>query len=292
MRKSPAEDLNGMRKGMKPPKNFFRKLRNVQINLSNKKSRNFSETASEKMLSAAKKLNENGYVAGTKRSDHAIYSSLSLDCLVQSPCKKIRKSPPCPNNAECRNCFGNPGEFAQVVREFRDLIWKDEKKSRGTKLRDLLEAMTTRRPDGSATINFNINGLPVCKHFFRAATGFRRQCADEMIAIAEGRLVVEKRIPLAGIDRLGDVASMTRVQSTVLAFLSKFYTKNRVEHDPGTGNLLTIKSSMKAAYDEDYIPFCESAHVSPVAYSTFTSIRKNFFPHLKKHKAFKRKNGL
>jgi|LakMenEpi03Aug12_release.lakeMendotaPanAssembly.Ray.scaffolds.fasta_scaffold71268_7 hypothetical protein len=244
------------------------------------------------MLCAAKKLNENGYVAGTKRSDYAIFSSLSLDSLLRSPCKKVRKSPSCPNAAECRNCFGNPGEFAQVVKEFREMIWNDEEKSRGAKLRDLLEAMTTRRLDGNASINFNINGVPVCKHFFRAATGFQRQCVDEMIAIAEGRLEVEKRPPLAGVDRLKDVASMTRVQSTVLAFLSKFYTKNRVEYDPGTGNLLTIKSSMKAAYYDDYIPFCESASVSPVAYSTFTSIRKNHFPHLKKHKSFKRKNGL
>ena len=59
-----------------------------------------------------------------------------------------------------------------------------------------------------------------------------------------------------------------------------------------TGHLLTIKSSMKAAYNDDYIPFRERACVSPVAYSTFTSIRKKHFPHLKKHKSFKRKNGL
>jgi hypothetical protein len=246
----------------------------------------------KEMLNLAKKLNENGYVAGTKRSDYAIYSSLSLDGLVRSPCKKVRKSPPCPNKAECRNCFGNLSEFAEVVKEFRDLIWKDEKKNRGVKLRDLLETMSTRRPDGNVTINYNIKGMPVCKDFFRAATGFRRQCVDEMIAIAEGRLEVGKRSSLAGIDRLRDAASMTRVQSTVLAFLSEFYTKNRVEYDPGTGNLLTIKSSMKAAYNDDYIPFCESASVSPVAYSTFTSIRKNHFPRLKKHKSCMRKNGL
>ena len=125
---------------VKPPVLFFyNMLVCTQTNLKNKSfKRIFLKSLKKKlkeMLSLAKKLNENGYVAGTKRSDYAIYSSLSLDGLVRSPCKKVRKSPPCPNKAECRNCFGNLSEFAEVVKEFRDLIWKDEKKNRGVKLR-------------------------------------------------------------------------------------------------------------------------------------------------------------
>jgi hypothetical protein len=225
-----------------------------------------------------------------RRCDKRIYEQLSLDSLIAEPCKQVRMCAACPNNQECRSAFGNVGDFSGVIRGFRKSLW-DGTDKRGERLKVKLSEMTTVLEGEAPVVNFNINGKPVCKHFFREATGFQRQLVDELIACAQGRKTLERQHSILGSDCLTAYEKMTRRQSTVLSFYEKQYAKNRVEHDPGTGNVLTIKSTYQKAYDEDYVPFCNKAETIPVCTATFNSVRRRFFPHLKKHKSHKRKSG-
>lgn len=239
----------------------------------------------------ADRINQVGYYAGKRRCDSSIYQGLAFEKLLTQQCTAVRKgSGPCPNKKECRSAFGGIPGLIESVTLFRQSLWSGVL-SRGNELRKLIGSLSTPSAvDGFKTINFCISGRPVCKHFFRECTGFRRQLFDEIVACAEGRLEVERPHRLHGSDALA-AAGMTRRQAGVLAFFEKFFTKERVEHDPGTGNLLTIKSSMKDAYDSEYVPHCAAAKTEPLGYGTFTAVRRQFFPHLKIHKAYKRKSG-
>ena len=225
-----------------------------------------------------------------RRCDKRIYEQLSLESLIATPCKQVRMCAACPNNQECRSAFGNVGDFSGVMQGFRKSLWDGDHK-RGERLKVKLADMTTVREGEAPVVNFNINGKPVCKHFFREATGFKRQLVDELIACAQGRKTPERQHSLQGSDCLTAYGKMTRRESTLLAFYEKQYAKNRVEHDPGTGNILTIKSTFQKAYDEDYVPHCNKAETTPVSVATFNSVRRRFFSHLKKHKSFVRKSG-
>jgi hypothetical protein len=164
---------------------------------------------------------------------------------------------------------------------------KAREMKRGDKLRAMIKGMAATK-DGMTIVSWNINGIPVCKHFFRAVTGVRRQLFDGIVAAVEGRVMEQDS--LKSIHKIEN--GMTVGQSKILAFMKEYYTKDRVEYEPASGDLLTIKSSFQKAYEEDYKAHCVAANVKPLSYAAFTEVRRKFFPQLKKHKSHKRKCGF
>ena len=254
------------------------------------------------MLSVSQKIKANRQsgsstlIAGKRRSDELIASQFSFDSILREKCKACRLSQPCPNRGECRSAFGNVAETFDNLARFRKTLWGNGR--RGAALQIQLEGMASRGSYVDATgshdvtvIAFHINGKPVCKHFFRVVTGYGRQLFDAIVARVEGRTHEPAERPLQGVDHFSGDIELTRGQSGILAFMQKFYAKDRVEFEPASGDILTVKKSYVAAHEENYKPFCAQALIQPMSYSSFTFVRRNHFPQLKKHKSFKSKCG-
>lgn len=94
----------------------------------------------------------------------------SIKSAACSACLPVRNSYKCPNSLLCRDCVGGSVSIIEgVVKSLRETIWKESGSAsqRRRCLVDKLRENMTIQEDESLTIIFYLNGVKVCKSYFR-----------------------------------------------------------------------------------------------------------------------------
>jgi hypothetical protein len=211
---------------------------------------------------------------------------LSLDC-------KESRSPVsgCPNNRQCRNMFIGLSDQVMLFRQVlydgvptssvaadNDALFNKRKEN----LLSLLKSM--RNMNGEIDINFCVNGVIVCKYFFRLCTGFRRQYFDRILRGAiDGSSSSEVVMTSYNAYRLPTPQSFLRDSSTnlrlkVQAALDKIFKSKFVKSDAAKpGYKISIRSSWKSVYDVDFRKWCGGHFLC--GYKKFCEIRSKYRPY-------------
>jgi hypothetical protein len=97
-------------------------------------------------------------------------STESIREVLFSPCVPNRGHE-CPSNGSCYKLLGEDAIFSETtIRNFRLHFWQNEQGGvavrKRTLLRDLISDLSTS-PEGATTPHFRINGIDVCKNFFK-----------------------------------------------------------------------------------------------------------------------------
>lgn len=113
------------------------------------------------------KRNSDEFLCNVKTSDENIL------LVMLSGCPPTRKSYKCPHQCLCKNQLGNVGSAVSKVTNLRRLYYPKHgtTKQRSVKLFQELEKMVRRSTDGTEFIEFVIDGIKVCKGFYRIASG-------------------------------------------------------------------------------------------------------------------------
>jgi hypothetical protein len=93
---------------------------------------------------------------------------------------------------------GTPAELLSAIKAFRLLLWRKEEDDgcqRRERLRSIIAGCLQITEIGTKQIQYKINSRPVCKHFFRDASGFRRQLFDSVVSeVLSDEVAQEMRI--------------------------------------------------------------------------------------------------
>ena len=100
-------------------------------------------------------------------SEDSVNYALGVDC------EAVRMSYNCPNRRKCKNVFDRD-VGPTILNRLRKSIWdpgvgKDERgnEKRRERLLQVLRSMIVLGDSGKEDIVFKLNGIPVCKHFFK-----------------------------------------------------------------------------------------------------------------------------
>ena len=201
---------------------------------------------------------------------------LSRDCVPsRSPISG------CANQLKCRNKFTG---ISDVILNFRRELCDGNRRDN---LIDRLQNMCHELEGGERVVGFTIEGISVCKTFYRQATGYKRQYFDFLLhcvlnnesptsrrALAPG----EER-PLRGRDKA----------FKVVAILDLIFSQRLIKLDPSRRNhRIHIRRRWREIYYDDFTRYCGGRRIC--SYDTFVAIRKKYrkdyktSPRLKKSK--------
>ena len=169
----------------------------------------------------------------------------------------------------------------------------------------LRQLPVVEQQDGSMRMEFWIDGVVVCKHFFKAAAAIPTKSFDTAVALVQGDTSNKGVLTLCCRDGresrkkvdTSKYSSMTQNTSRVLSFLDVFFqSKGRrtyVESSPNTtGPLkkaLLIRMRWRRVYEDYYVKSAEEKGHAPVTYDVFVATRKRHRPHFRQHRKVKKK---
>ena len=156
-------------------------------------------------------------------------------------------------------------------------------KKRKENLLSLLKSMRRLKDDEAIEVVFTVNGVRVCKQFFRLCTGFRRQYFDVILRGAmNGSPASEvvmtsynvRCLPMPE-SQLRDSSGSLRLK--VIAALDKIFKDKYVKCDPAKpGYKISIRSSWKNIYDSDFRKWSGGQFIC--GYKKFCQIRLKYRP--------------
>jgi hypothetical protein len=184
---------------------------------------------------------------------------LQKDCVVsRAPCAG------CPNALKCRNQFL---ALADVIKTFRAMLCEPGTR-RKRRLCYLLKHSCQDGRDGEKDINFTIAGKPVCKTFYREATGFRRQlfdeCVIEVLGLSEGAVKRRVQRPIH-----------LETKSKVLAILDLIFGELSVKQDPTRRNhKISCRCTWAEIYEHDFKKYAGGGFICDI--NKFNKIRRTY----------------
>jgi hypothetical protein len=211
--------------------------------------------------------------------------------ILISDCQPCRgKTGGCPNGMKCRNKFAG---LADVIMAFRRLVFdgvneaEDRNKGKDEGRRKNLETLlllgrqfTLEGP----VINFTIQGVPVCKSFYRECTGLVRQFFESTLSTVlygggRSRQKKEGKPPKAKIPE--------ELKIKVVAILDRMFKSKRSKGDPtGKCEAMSIRSSWQDIFDTDFMKFTGGIEI--VTYRQFCHIRFSERPYYHKSPRLKK----
>ena len=170
----------------------------------------------------------------------------------------------CPNDLKCRNQFL---ALADVIKKFRAMLCEPGTR-RKTRLCFLLKQSCQDVGDNEKDINFTVAGKPVCKAFYREATGFRRQLFDDCVREVLGLSTI-------GVKHRVQRPLKAETISKVLAILDLIFGELSVKQDPTRRNhKISCRCTWAEIYEHDFKKYAGGEFICDI--NKFNMIRRTY----------------
>ncbi len=210
--------------------------------------------------------------------------------LLAFQCRQPRKSYCCPNNFACGTRFLKSGGLKELT-DCREQFYNSACKK--DELCSILRSQSRALDDQveKRKISYHVAGHVVCKCFFRAATGLRRQVFDAAVNQVEGTCH-EPREPNLEPRKLIGMSSLTSLEARIVAFLDSYFVGYRVQYSPTTTEKQMLHKTWSKLYEEEFVAHCRRLGEPAGSFSKFCRVRRKYRSKYAVQKTFKYKRKL
>ena len=173
----------------------------------------------------------------------------------------------CPSDLKCMNAFGSAESQTAAILALRSKMFKPGTKRSASLLKELVSMRQT------GTIKFVMSEIPVCKYYYRLASGVRRQLFDLCVRKALDATSDGPKKTMA----LSSISKSKRQEGETLSALDLIFPDKSIKEDPTRAmTKVHIRTRWKTIYNNDYKRIVPEDRQVP--YDTFVAIRKRQRP--------------